>query len=100
MEERERRRCVRYPTSLEVVAQELSPSGTPNPSVAAIHGEARNISDGGLCVVFDQVHNPTALLRCGILVPGCSVGIPTLAHVRWIGSEKGKIVAGVEFLLQ
>src|SRR5713226_7921213 len=100
-QEHERRRHSRYQASLEIVIQELSPPGTPDPSAVSVHTETRNISNGGLCVLLDQGCHVSSLLKIEIFVAGSAVAIPTLAHVRWMQrDERGKFVTGLAFLLQ
>jgi PilZ domain len=97
--ERERRQGTRYAASLEVLAEELVPSGTPDPSTGVIRGTVRNISDRGLCVAWDRIPSPASLVKCRILVAGPAVSIPTLAQVRWVASVHGESLTGMEFLL-
>ena len=96
----EQRQSLRYGASLELVIQELSSPGAPDPPAAPIRGKTRNISNGGLCVLLDQVSNASSLLKCEIFVPGCPVAIPTLARVRWIQNGHREFIAGLEFLLR
>ena len=96
--ERERRRDVRYTTSLAVWAEEISSTGTLA-SGTMIRGTTRNISDGGLCVGWDRIPAPSAFLKCWICVTDSSVAIPTLAQVRWVGEGQSEPLTGMEFLL-
>lgn len=99
-QEVERRNHLRQEASLQLVVQELAPPAIGPPTAAAIRGETRNISSGGLCALLDQACRDSALLRCEILVAGGSVAIPTLAYVRWVQSNHRRCLAGLEFLVR
>lgn len=97
----ERRSSRRWPVSLTILAQGLWSTSLPNPEPANIRGEARDVSNGGLCLQLDQFCIVSTLLKCEIFFPGSPAAVPTLAQVRWIReSEQGKFIAGVQFLLQ
>src|SRR5579859_931225 len=96
--EGERRHSSRHEVFLQLVAEEFSPPGT-SAFAPRIHGETRNLSSSGLCVVLDHRCHDAALLLCEILVNGCPVAIPTLARVRWVQSNHQSFLAGCEFLL-
>ena len=98
-QERERRRHSRYQASLEIVAQEVGPAGTPDPTATCMRGVTRNLSESGFCVLLDQACHVSSLLRCEISLAGYPVAVPTLAHVRWTQNGQRAFVAGVEFLL-
>lgn len=95
----ERRQHARYITSLEVWGQALSPTGVADPSAPVIRGTMRNVGDGGLCVAWDGVLDPSPLLGCRIVVHGTPAAIPTLAQVRWMRQDHGGSVTGLSFLL-
>jgi hypothetical protein len=81
------------------MAQEF-PFSTLLSGPASIQSESRNVSSGGMCLLLDRACTLSSLLRCEIFLTGSSASIPTLGRVQWIQShERGKFVAGVEFLL-
>jgi PilZ domain len=98
--ERERRRYGRCAVALEVLVQEYPDAVPTNQPAGCILGHTRNISNGGLYVVWDQLYNPSSLLKCEIFLPGFSITIPTLVHVCWFQEEQGKSGNGLEFLLR
>ncbi len=80
----------------------LSPwVGLPSSQGRALHGQVRNISPGGLCLVTSQPVKPSRLIRCEIKFPEVPVTIPTLAQVRWTRKNSGKrtYLAGLQFVL-
>ena len=95
----ERRRTSRHKVFLQLVTKEISASGIADSS-PGIHGEARNISSGGLCVLLDQTCTASSLLQCEIFLVGSPAAIPTLMRVRWMQNGGQKSIVGLEFLLR
>jgi hypothetical protein len=63
-------------------------------------GETKDIARGGVCVVSDRVIPTNSVLRCEVVVPGSSVGVPTLMQVRWTeGLDDRRFRIGLQFLL-
>lgn len=96
----ERRQHPRHTASLEVWGQALSAAGTADTSAGSIRGTTRNVSDGGLCVAWNATPDPSAVLRCRVVVAGTPAAIPTLAQVCWIRPDGGGSVTGLSFLVQ
>lgn len=98
---REERRFPRYAFSCKVLIHELSPSGLSSEHTRAVHGEMRNISQGGSCFHLDQECAVSSLLRCEVFLPGVPAAVPTLVRLQWIHeSADGGHLAGVQFLLE
>lgn len=98
---REARQYPRYVVHCEASAHVLSSSGLPSEEGGGLHGEIRNISNGGFCLTLERPCEISSVLRCEILLPGFPVAIPTLARIRWMQeTPEGSYLAGVQFLLQ
>src|SRR5260370_29807848 len=98
-EENERRRCSRFGISFRVTAQEFC-STLSGIHPTSIHGQSRNVSTNGMCLMLDRACTVSSLLRCDVFLRGSPASIPTLARVHWIQNpQPGEFVAGVEFLL-
>ena len=95
----ERRRSSRHEVFLQLVTKEISASGITDSS-PGIHGEAVNVSSGGLCVQLNQTCIASAILMCEVFFVGSSAAIPTLTRVRWIQNGGPKSIVGLEFLLR
>jgi len=98
-QECERRRHSRYQASLEIVVQELSPPGRPDPPSVSIHSTKHQqwrpmcaVGSGGHVASLFKVRSPRGWL-CGCDSNPC---------VRSMDAKKeqGKFVTGVAFLLQ
>jgi PilZ domain len=63
--------------------------------------DTENIGHGGVCVVSDSSIPSNSVLRCEMVVPGSSVGVPTLMQVRWTekNGDAHKFRIGLQFLL-
>ena len=62
--------------------------------------ETKDIGRGGVCVVSDRAIPTNSVLRCEMVAPGSSIGVPTLMLVRWtegVGNRRFRI--GLQFLL-
>jgi hypothetical protein len=64
-------------------------------------GDTENIARGGLCVISDSPIPSNSVLRCEVVVPGSSVGVPTLMQVRWAEKtvDDRRFRIGLQFLL-
>jgi hypothetical protein len=71
------------------------------PTTRRITGEIADIGVGGLCLVTSDKPELKAPVRCEIITPGLSVGIPTLLQVRWSdAAEEGDLHrVGLQFLV-
>jgi len=101
--DRDRRRHRRYrPRQIyQVRTTALSEQGLEQPDTRPSLGRIQDISAGGLCLFSNQMFTSPQLLRCEILLPGVSAGVPTLLRVRWCVKDPRRpgYKAGAEFLL-
>ena len=99
--DRERRRDARYPANCPLSFQELSSPGIPPADAFIIRGELQNISRGGFSLASNHACKESSFLRCEFFIPGFSVGVPTLAQVRWIRQNAPEeFLTGLQFLLE
>ena len=97
-DESDRRACLRYDDFFQVTIQPIPSSAEP--PINIFHGQSRNVSERGMCVLLDEACQVSSLLKCRIMLPGSSASIPTLGRVRWIRNcDDEKLLTGVEFLL-
>ena len=101
--DRERRRHRRYrPRQIyQVRTTALSEQGLEQPDTPPSLGRINDIGAGGLCLFSNKMSSVSQLLRCEILFPGVSAGVPTLLRVRWCVKDPRRpgYKAGAEFLL-
>ena len=101
--DRERRRHRRYrPRQIyQVRTTALSEQGLEQPDTPPSLGRINDIGAGGLCLFSNKMSSISQLLRCEILFPGVSAGVPTLLRVRWCVKDPRRpgYKAGAEFLL-
>jgi len=95
----ERRRSSRHEVFFQLVTKEISASGVTDSS-PGVHGEAVNMSSGGLCVQLNQTCTAAAIVMCEVFFIGSPAAIPTLMRVRWIQNGGPKSIVGLEFLLR
>jgi hypothetical protein len=97
----ERRSFARYPASIELRASLLTRVEVSGGAELSILGNTDNISRGGVCVISDRTIPCNSVLRCEMVVPGSSVGVPTLMQVRWAekGQDERRYRVGLQFLL-
>lgn len=64
------------------------------------HGEIRNISGKGLCLLTDERLAPKQFLSISVPVKHEELTIPTLAYVQWTRPVRGtaRYAAGLSFL--
>jgi hypothetical protein len=99
--DRERRQYARYPANFLVSFQEPSSPGISPAGAPIIRGDLQNISRGGFCLASNHACKESSFLRCEFFIPGFSVGVPTLAQVRWIRQNAPEeFLAGLQFLLE
>lgn len=102
---REKRRDSRYPVTWELRGKSLRPlepasrvQVEPNRD---LHGRITDVSAGGLCLLTDADANLSGPVRCEIVVPELTVGIPTLLQVRWtqrdVSNHTNRV--GLQFLV-
>lgn len=57
---------------------------TKKPPRSAITGKAKNISDGGVCLVTKTKLEVNQFLRMAFKLESVPINIPTLVEVRWV----------------
>lgn len=57
---------------------------TKKPPRSAIVGKAKNISDGGVCLVTKAKLEVNQFLRMAFKLESVPINIPTLVEVRWV----------------
>lgn len=97
----ERRQFARFPASLELRARLLTRVDLSRDAEFLVLADTENIGHGGVCVISDTTVPSNSVLRCEMVVPGSSVGVPTLMQVRWTAKagEDHKFRIGLQFLL-
>ena len=84
---REKRRDLRHPVTWELRGKslrQLEPgSHVELKTTRNLHGVVTDVSAGGLCIVTEDEAEVSGPLRCEIVMPHFTVGIPTLVQVRW-----------------
>jgi hypothetical protein len=102
---REKRRDSRYPVTWELRGKSLRPlepgSRVHMEATRDLHGRITDVSAGGLCLLTDADANVSGPVRCEIVVPELTVGIPTLLQVRWTERDAGSQTyrVGLQFLV-
>jgi len=97
----ERRHSPRLPVDVEVRGSVLSPLEVVQENHVPLLGKAENIAKGGICVISAHAVPTNSLVRCELMLAGSSVGIPSLAQVRWVENsvETNGYRLGLQFLL-
>jgi len=95
---REQRHHQRFPLKTTLRGRTLPPLGIPpGEGESAFSGQIQNIGAGGICFLSDRSIPVASVVRCEIVVPKTSAGIPTLMQVRWADAASNTI--GLQFLL-
>lgn len=99
---RERRRCPRYPHTLDVELTVVPTLESRQRYTRPVHGRVRNVSNAGICLITEQPLQDSSLLRCGVPLPGAPLAVPTLMQVRWTrqtGARFDAYISGLQFIL-
>ena len=86
---------------MKIRATLLSRLSLAEPPKIFLEGTTENIGKRGVAVVCNRVLPAYTVLRCELIPPGASMGVPTLAEVRWCIQGPGKRASrlGLQFLL-
>jgi len=70
-------------------------------SETVLLGRTENVARGGVCLLGDRSLPSSSILRCELLVPGTSIGVPTLMQVQWARKvqDKRRFRIGLRFLI-
>jgi hypothetical protein len=100
-EGRERRQHLRSLQTGELSASQLSPIGSTKARKRIVHGQVKDISAGGICILTDQLLKESNLLQCDITFATLPAAIPALMEIQWIaeGEEEFKFAVGLRYLL-
>ena len=99
---RDRRRWPRYTHTLEVELTVVPSLESGQRCTPPVHGRVLNVSNTGINLVTEQPLEDSSLLRCGVLLPGAPVAVPTLMQVRWTlqtGPGSDANISGLQFIL-
>ncbi len=101
MKSDERRQHPRYPVRSEVTVHILSSLFVSAPPEPPLEGTIYDLSIGGLSILIPQAVPLSTTMKCEIRVSEFPVSIPTLTHVRWVGSSPSGVGVrvGLHFLL-
>lgn len=95
----EKRAAKRYPFTIAVMVQELSPE-LKTPIAPAIEAVSRNASDSGMCLSTATPLAYASVVRCGVGVGHVPISVPTMAQVRWVKrGNSGEYRSGVAYIL-
>jgi hypothetical protein len=96
----QRRIFARFPVTMELRASLLMRVSLANEAEFHLLGETTDIARGGVCVVSDRTIPTNSVLRCEMVIPGSSIGVPTLMQVRWTEAlDDRRFRIGLQFLL-
>jgi len=96
----ERRVFLRSEASFPVTVQQLPATASVGERPRSIHGQSRNISSGGICLLLDHACEVSSVLRCELFMLGSAIAIPTLAQVRRVEQEHDQFAVAIEFILR
>jgi hypothetical protein len=95
---REQRQHPRFQLRTALRGRTLPPLGIlQGEGESAFGGRIQNIGAGGICLLSDRPIPVASVVRCEIVLPKTSAGIPTLMQVRWVDAASNQI--GLQFLL-
>ncbi len=100
----DRKRPSRLPF-LRFITYGLGAPGAPEPQPRRSQAAAINVSDGGLCLLVNELINETDILRLDLPLPDVATTSSTLAEVKWLklvpwATDKSpEYFVGVQFLL-
>lgn len=95
----EKRAAKRYPFTITVMVQELSPERKTavTPAIGAV---SRNASDSGMCLSTATPLEYASVVRCDVSVGHIPISVPTMAQVRWVKRcNSGEYRSGVAYVL-
>ena len=99
---RERRRWPRYAHTLEIELTVVPGLESEQRSAPSVRGWIRNVSNAGISLFTEQPLEDSSLQRCGVLLAGTPVAVPTLMQVKWTlqtGTRSHGNVSGLQFVL-
>jgi c-di-GMP-binding flagellar brake protein YcgR len=68
-------------------------------SATPIHGEVRDLSEGGVGIRAERGIDENQVIRCELSFPGVPIQIPVLMRVRWSRKVNDTYLMGLQFLI-